>query len=145
MSHARTQIQDAMVIALDAGVTATVQSGRVWTYQQEELPIVGVYANDEEQSVDDGSFDAIGRNLELVCEIVAQAIDGATVNDALNVVATEIETTLGSQRQALGIMDCTPATWTVEVNSEAETVTAKALMGFEVLYRTAIGTPEVIL
>jgi hypothetical protein len=145
MSHARTQIQDAMVAALQLGVTATVQSGRIWTYQQAELPIVGVYTNEEAQEQDDGTFDVIGRTLELVCEAVAQGADGNAVVDSLNDIAVQVETVLGGERQVLGILDCIPAAWTVELSSEAETVTAKGLMGFEVLYRTAIGAPETII
>ena len=144
MAHARQQIQDAMVTALELGVTATVQAGRIWIYQESELPILGVYTNEEADSQDDGSFDAIGRTLELVCEAVAQGVDGNTVNNALNAIAVEVETVLGTQRTVLGILDCVPAAWSVELSSEAETVTGKALMGFEIDYRTAIGAPEVI-
>lgn len=140
--HARIQIENAMVAALQLGVTAMVQAGRIWVYQQDELPIVGVYTNSEADSQDDGTFDAISRELDLVCEVVAQGVDGTTVNQSLNDVAVEIETVLGANRQVLGILDCVPATWTVELNSEAETVTGKAVMEFAVLYRTAIGDPE---
>jgi hypothetical protein len=145
MSHARTQILDAMVAALQLGVTVTVQSGRIWTYQQNELPIVGVYTNEEAQDQDDGTFDAIGRTLELVVEAVAQGVDGNAVVDSLNVIAAEVETILGGERQVLGILDCIPAAWAVELSSEAETVTAKGLIGFEILYRTAIGAPGTII
>jgi hypothetical protein len=145
MSHARTQIKDAMVSALQLGMSVTVQPGRIWTYQESELPIVGVYDGEEAQEQDDGTFDAIGRTLDLSCEIVLQAVDGNTADDALNALAAEIETVLGGERQVLGILDCVPVTWTTEASSEAETVTAKGLIGFEILYRTAIGAPDTII
>ena len=148
MSHARTQIQDAMVSALGLGVSIPVQAGRVYTLQQPELPLVGVCTNEELMSLNDGdgaSFDAIGRELELICEVVAQGADGVTVNDSLNNVAVEIETTMGDERNVLGIIDCVPSAWSVEMSAEGETVTGKAIMGFNVLYRTAIGSPENII
>ena len=146
MSHARTQIQDEMVAALQVDVNlATVQAGRIWVYQPEELPIVGVYTNNESQSLDDGSFDAIGRELELVCECVAQASDGNSVETILNNIAEQIEQSLGDERNVLGILDCVPAEWVVEMSTEGDTVTGKAGLGFSVLYRTAIGSPETII
>ena len=145
MSHARQQILDAAVTVLELGVTATVQSGRVWTLQEGELPIVGVYTNSEELSQDDGTFDAIGRSLELVCEVTAQGVDGATVNSSLNDVAVEIETVLGANRQMLGVLDIVPGAYDVEMSSEAETVTGKGVTTFDVMYRTAIGSPETII
>jgi hypothetical protein len=146
MSHARIQIQDAMVAALVTDVSlATVKAGRVWVYQSGELPVVGVYTNEEAQSLDDGSFDAIGRELELICEVVAQGVDGNTVDIALNAVAVQIEESLGDERHVLGILDCVPAAWSAEFSTEGETVTGKGVMGFSVLYRTAIGSPETII
>jgi thiamine biosynthesis protein ThiC len=145
MSHARQQIQDEAVSLLDVGVTATVQSERVWITQESELPIVGVYTNTEEMSQDDGTFTAIGRTLELVCELVVQGVDGATVNSSLNAIAVEVETVLGANREMLGVLDVVPQAWDVEQNTEGDTVTGKGVMVFEVLYRTAIGAPETII
>jgi thiamine biosynthesis protein ThiC len=145
MSHARIQIQDALVAAMQLGVTATVNPGRIWIYQESELPIVGVYTASEEDSQDDGTFDAIGRTLDLVCEVVAQGVDGNTVNNALNDVAVEVETVLGVNREIVNVLDVMPESWEVDLSSEAETVTGKAVMTFTVLYRTAIGSPETII
>ena len=142
--HARQQIQDAMVTALQFTATVTVQAGRVWIYQPVELPIVGVYTNEEADSQDDGTFDAIGRELALVCEIVAEGTDGNTVDITLNDIASEVETILGAQRQVLGILDCIPTAWAVEMSTESENVKGKAIMEFTVLYRTEIGQPDVI-
>ena len=143
--HARQQIQDAMVTALQFAATVTVQAGRVWIYQPVELPIVGVYTNEEADSLDEGTFDAIGRELALVCELVAEGTDGDTVNSTLNAMASEVETILGTQRQVLGILDCVPGAYAVEMSSESENVKGKAIMEFTVLYRTAIGSPETII
>ena len=145
MSHARTQIEDAMLAALQFPGTMTVQAGRVYIYTPEELPIVGLYANEESDSLDDGSFDAIGRELNLVCEVVVQGTSGKIVNDSLNDIAALIETTLGQQRQALGILDCVPNDWDPVLTTEGETVTGKGVLEFNVLYRTAIGSPETII
>ena len=143
--HARQQIREAMVQALQMDVSlATVNEGRIWAYQQTELPIIGVYTNEEAQSLDEGTFDAIGRELELVCEVVAQGVDGNTVVDTLDAIAVQVEESLGDEREVLGILDCVPAAWSVELSTEGETVTGTALMGFSVLYRTAIGSPETI-
>ena len=146
MSHARTQIQDAMDAALQTDVTlATVTAGRIWVYQQGELPVVGVYTNEEVDSLDEGTFDAIGRELELICEVVAQGVDGNTVDNTLNDIAVQVETALGLEREVLGILDCVPSAWAAELTTEGETVTGKGVMGFNVLYRTAIGSPETII
>jgi len=146
MSHARIEIQDAMVAALQPDVDlATVKAGRVWVYQPGELPVVGVYTNEEAQSLDEGTFDAIGRELELICEVVAQGVDGNTVDIALNAIAAQIETSLGDERHVLGILDCLPAAWSAEMTTEGDTITGKGVMSFSVLYRTAIGSPETII
>ena len=145
MSHARTQIEVEMLTALQFPGTMTVQAGRVYIYTPQELPIVGLYTNEETQSLDDGSFDAIGRELNLVCEIVAQGTSGQAVNDSLNDIASLIETTLGQERQALGILDCVPSAWAAEITTEGETVTGKGVIEFSVLYQTAIGSPDTII
>ena len=134
-----------MLAALQFPGTMTVQAGRVYIYTQLELPLVGLYTNEETDSLDDGSFDAIGRELNLVCEVVVQGTSGKAVNDSLNDIASLIETTLGQERQSLGILDCVPNSWAADMTTEGETVTGKGVLEFSVLYRTAIGSPETII
>lgn len=147
--HARQQIQDAVVAALQLGLTDTVVAGRIWMVQEFELPLVGVYTNSETDTLDDGGTmgdpGAIYRTLELACEIRVQGVDGVTANNALNDIAAEVETVMGTQRQAVGVLDILPVTWEVTMDTGGETVTGTGLMGFEVLYRTAVGLPETII
>ena len=149
MSHARQQIRDQIVSVLNAyPVSATVVPTRAWIVQPTELPMIGVYTSDEESSLDEGaSMDSSGtllRILNVVLDITVQGVDGQTGMIALDNLAEECETALGAARDILGIMDLLPATMETDQATEGETITSKMTLSFICMYRTAVGSPELI-
>lgn len=144
--HARARIRDAIVLELQ-GIAATVQADRIWILQVDELPLVGVYTDSEAQTLDaeGASFDAIDRVLDVSCDVAVVRDDGAASMNALDVLAGQIETALGANRNLLGIMDIVPAEMEVTQSSEGDQIVSRMVLTFAVMYRTAIGAPEVII
>ncbi len=149
MSHARQQIRHQVVSVLNAyPVTATVFPTRAWIIHPTELPMIGVYTSDEESSLDDGaSMDDSGtllRVLNVGLDITVQGDDGEAGMNALDALAVECETALGAARESLGIMDLLPATMEADQATEGETITSRMTLSFICMYRTAVGSPELI-
>ena len=147
MSHARQQIREAVATALttDLAGTATVTEGRTWIQQQPELPHVSVYTVTEESDQDQTSFDALYRELALVCEITVKGVDGNAASDALDVLAESIEQSLGTRRQVIGIQDLYPESWDVTLTSDGDQVNGAASLTYSCQYRTVIGQPDLIV
>jgi hypothetical protein len=148
--HARQQIRDAAVAALNGNITATVVPERIWILQTDELPLVGVYTQSEANSLDEqgaamGQPTTIYRELELTCDIAVTGATGALSASHLDDLAEEIERELGASRKLAGAMDTVPASWEVEQSQESEQIVSRATLVFTVMYRTAIGAADTLI
>jgi len=149
MSHARQQIRDEIVNILTVyPVSATVVPSRIWIVQPAELPMIGVYTNAEEVSLDDGASMGgpgdLARGLTVSFDVVVQTSTGSPGADLLDTLAEEIEEALGTERQLLGVMDLLPASMDIEQTMEGDNITSRMTLNYLCIYRTEVGLPQVI-
>jgi len=101
--HVRKQIRDAVVTLL-TGLTTTgtnVFASRVWPLNENDLPCLLVFATDEqsERRSMGGGYD---RELNLVIQGIVRTAE-ATLDDALDTIALEVETVMNADRKFGGL------------------------------------------
>ncbi len=146
--HARTTIRQAAaaILSADPGITAPVQDNRVWFTANTSLPVIGVYANTEAIDLDESSFNADWRVMELVVQVVVEDADGSGVADAADDLAELIEDALRADRTlGVGCQDVQAPNTDAEDNVTAEKVVRTLSLQFPVMYRTAPGDAGTII
>ena len=148
MAHARTTIRKAAVAILTAevAITAPVLDNRVWYTPNTSLPVLGVYANSESIDLDQSSFDADYRELELTIQIIVEDQDGLSVADAADDLAELVEKTLRADRTlGVNVQDVLAPDTEATDDVTSEKVVRTLELVFPVYYRTAPGNAGLII
>lgn len=145
MVHARKAIRDAAVQLL-AGLATTganVHATRLYPLEPGGLPALCIYTFNEASGFDTLQPRKHLRRLELAVEIVAQVNDG--LDDALDQIALEVETKLGSNFTLNGTAkDCELQSTKIAVHGEGEKQTGSAVLIFGITYRTLATDPSTL-
>jgi hypothetical protein len=146
MSHARTQIRNAIIALLSVlpSTAGRVFASRVYPLEESRLPGLLIYSENETSALVTLSPPMISeRSLTLRIEAVAESVSG--LDDTLDQICLEVETALsGEALEPLArSIALTATTITIEGTSDQPTGTAE--MTFEVIYQTAAGAPDVAL
>jgi hypothetical protein len=144
MAHVRKQIRDR-IATLVTGLTTTgsnVYKMRRYALDQDKLPAVVVYTNDESSALQTmGSV-----NLDRVLSVSVQAFvsgSSTTVFDTLDTIAVEIEEAIAADFTLNGLAKRCHLTGTnVDINPEAEKAIGDITLTYEVVYRTTISDVE---
>jgi hypothetical protein len=133
MSHVRTQIRAAAVLAL--APLGGVHASRLYALQPAELPALLVYTADEEI---EGDFDLQQRALDLVVEIV---VAGPSFDAAIDDQLIGVEKLLTGTLSGLCV-SVVPVSISVSASPEGQTPIGRARVVFRALYRTSYTDPE---
>ena len=136
MSHVRTQIRAALVAALSP--IATTHATRVHKLEQDTLPVLLVYTNNEE-TVEGGPMNAVQRLLEV--EVVAVA-DGEAVDDQLDTLIAAVEAVLNASTLGGLVIHALPRSLQMSISTEGSQPIGRATLKYEVLYMTSMNDPE---
>lgn len=143
MSHVRTQIRDAIKTRL-TGLTTTadrVFKSRKYPLNNAELPGLCIYAEEEENETDTNEIGTQFRELLVVIEGVDK--DKTDIDDALDVIAAEVETAMFSDPFFNNLVQgCQLESTVIETNDDTEQPTGSIAMSFRVNYYTREGAPE---
>ena len=146
--HARTTIRKAAaaILAAEPSITAPVQDNRIWFTANESLPLIGVYANSESIDLDESSFIADFRQLDLVIQIKVEDSNGVTIADTADSLAELVEDTLRADRSlGVNVQDILAPDTEATDNVSAERAIRTLELTFPVYYRTAPGIAGVII
>jgi uncharacterized protein YkuJ len=144
MAHVRKQIRDR-IATLVTGLATTgsnVYKMRRYALDQDKLPAVVVYTNDETSNLQ-----VMGTiNLDRVLSVSVQAfVSGASTSvfDTLDTIAVEIEEAIAADFTLNGLAKRCHLTGTsVDINPEAEKAIGEVTLTYEVQYRTTISDVE---
>jgi hypothetical protein len=146
MSHVRQQIREAAA-ALVTGLATTstrVFQSRIYPLRDADLPCLLVMTDDEDINSDGISSPALqDRTLRLVIKVVAKA--NANLDDALDSIAAEVETAIGSTTFSGKAKSCLLESINVDMSDELEKPSGTAALNFRVNYFTATGAPGTAL
>ena len=143
MAHKRTSIRNNVTTTL-TGLTTTgsnVFESRIYPNELAKLPLLNVYSNTETSEL--SSIGKIERNLEIMVEGFAKAT--ANIDEALDVIAKEVEVALGTDLTRGGHAK---ETYLTNTEYELENIGNQQLgvikMTFNVQYITTKINPEVL-
>jgi hypothetical protein len=143
MTHARTQIRNAVITAVTGLATtgSRVFEGRIYPLATDELPALCVYTLNE--SSERISTTSLQRDLELVVE--AYVHTSVRYDELLDSIATEVETAIAANAalQAL-VKDITPVQFQKDLMKEGDKTIAVAILTFRCIYITHPSNPETI-
>jgi hypothetical protein len=136
MSHVRTQIRAAIVATLSP--IATTHASRVHRLEQDALPVLLVYTNNEEV-VEGGPMSAVQRQLEVEVSAVAT---GDAVDDQLDALIAAVEAALNASTLGGLVVHLLPRSLQMSISTEGSQPIGRATLTFEALYRTSMTDPE---
>jgi len=145
MSHARTQVRDAVAAALTGLITtgANVYVNRAHLLESAKLPCLSIHVrNDATRRISETPIEQ-ERTVELVVEAHA---NGGSVDDTLDTICAEVETAIGSDVTVGGkLIDCVLDSTSIAVTGEGSKLSGQAEMQFNATYAVREGAPEVLL
>lgn len=145
-AHIRKQIRDAAAAALGSATTggANTFESRTHELQDANLPARRVYTNDEDARISSlGTGRLIERALELVVECCSKKASG--LDDELDLMIQETEVIIAANQSIGGAKYVQLARIDIDMEGEAEKEVGVARMTFNVLYITALATPDTAL
>lgn len=148
MAHVRQQIIDNLATTL-TGLTTTgtrVYPSRVDPLGSNEVPGLLIYDTDETIDEEQSTLHAQFRNPIMVVEGYAEAENGQTISDTLNLIASEVETAIFTDITRNGNALATFYSLTSKTyDSSADKVVGVIRMEFITSYMTETGVPDVPL
>ena len=147
MSHARTQIRNAVTVLLKAytSVGSNVYESRVYPLNNPKLPAILVYTKEEtllEQSISKPR--TMQRQVQLVLEIYAKA--SSNVDETIDNLAAEIEQLLGGDPTIGGkAKDSMLVTTEIQFSDEGEKPIAIGILNYAVHYAVKENTPQTLV
>lgn len=146
MSHVRTQLRNATIAALKAGVPAfgsRVEKVRGYRRTAGMLPSAEV-STPAEEVVGDSMDGLLMREVELMIAIRVTGSD--EVEDACDALAAAVETALFDDTDVMAlVVDLTPASMDFEMEGDAETRVARMDLRWAAVVRTMQDDPETAL
>jgi hypothetical protein len=142
----RKQIRDAVAAALDGLPTTgmNVFENRLHELQDDELPALRIYTNDESISIASlGQFRRRQHSLDVVVECCSKKSDG--MDDELDAMVREVIERLDANQGAGGAKMIEPRRIETDMEAEAERDVGVARITFEAPYYTAMATLDVAL
>lgn len=142
-NHVRRQIREAVVTLL-TGLTSTasrVYDSRV--YEIKTLPALVVYATEESSERSDlsGKMD---RTVMVRVECYAKVKSSGSVEDVIDTIAKEVEIAMDADQTFGGLALASMLENTnIELTGDGEKPVAVMTLEYQVLYRTAKGSPDV--
>lgn len=145
--HVRRQIRDAVFALLDgesAPPWTTLQSSRRWQWQQEELPGVAIYTDDE--AIETVTKDRLQeRSVGLVIECAA-AGEQEGLDDTLDAMQQAVEEAFGLDPTLAGLSEDIELTRaTTSTSTEGEKPIGRRLLLYTVITNTREGAPSASL
>jgi len=148
MAHVRQQIIDNLATTL-TGLTTTagrVYPSRVDPLGSSEVPGLLIYDTDESVDEDQSTLQAQYRSPLFVVEGFVEGAGGDPVSDALNLIASEVETAIFTDVTRGGIALGTFYSSTLKTyDSTGDKVVGIIRLEFIINYMTAVGAPDVAL
>lgn len=151
MSHARQQIRAAAAVELTGLPTtgANVFPGRVRPLGKDAAASLFVYSLEEESSVSAmssmGKAPRLDRPLTLVVEGRVSQGGADDPEDALDQIASEVETRLGPSTLGGRLLELTLTHTELQIVAQGEAIIGAIILKYRALYRTAEGAPETLL
>lgn len=153
--HLRRRIRDEIAAVLDGLATTgtNVFPSRRYPFQAEDLPGIAIYTAEEASGLETmGTPAHLVRDLDLIVEAVTQVEDATALDDTLDLMATEIETAIGTavkDRTSVlrGLIRSAVLTRTqiaLQPAKEAELRTGSIVLTYRVTYRTRSDDPTTI-
>lgn len=146
MTHARTQIRQAVVTLLDGQTLAGshVYGSRVHPLDEAKLPALLVYAREEEIQQATISYPRqLQRELLLVVEAYAQAKAG--LEDALDTLARDIEQIMAADPSLGGLVkDSLLSSTAMQLSGDGDKPVGVATLNYRVAYVTSETEPEIL-
>ncbi len=147
MSHARTQIRNAVTALLTGNTSAgnTVYESRIYPLNSPKLPALLVYTKEEtllEQSMSKPR--TMQRQIQLVIEIYAKG--SSNVDETIDGLAAEIEQLLGGDPTIGGkAKDSMLVTTEIQFSDEGEKPLAIGILNYAVHYAVKENTPQTLV
>lgn len=142
--HIRKQVRDAAVTAL-TGLTTTatrVFRSRTHELQDANLPGLRIYTNEESVAMASlGPTRSLERTLRLVVECCSKKT--SAMDDELDAMVKEVEVAIAANQSLGGAKYVQLTGIEIDMEGEAEKEVGVARMSFEVLYHTALATPDI--
>ena len=145
MSHARTQIRDAVVTALTSLTTTAgrVYPSRVYALADNELPGLCVYTIDEDSAIGAGSRPrTMHRNMHLGVDAYVKGT--GSVDDSIDQICSEVEAALGNTKP-VGVKDLFLASTRIRQDGQGSKPAMIAVMTFEISFQTKENAPNSIV
>jgi hypothetical protein len=144
MSHARTQVRDAVAAAVTGLATtgANVHVDRAFNLQKADLPALRVYVTGEIQSTS-AMRQSFGPALRRECTVVVQIyVKGADPSDQIDQILSEVETALAADATIRTLIEFLPAEFQASPPTATDVPLAEAFQSFRAVYRTGWGAPD---
>lgn len=147
MSHARTQIRNAVRVLLQAytSVGSNVYESRIYPLNDPKLPAILIYTKEEtllDQSMSKPR--TMQRQVQLVIEIYAKASNN--VDETIDNLAAEIEQLLGGDPTIGGkAKDSMLVTTEIQFSDEGEKPIAIGILSYAVHYAVKENTPQTLV
>ena len=143
MSHARTQIRNAIFNILDTAINdATIIQSRIYPIGEGKLPAILIYTRQE--NLQDSSLSKPRtqfRNLSLVIEVIAKANND--LDQALDDLAVQIEEALSADTSLGGLVkDTTLQTTDIQYLDEGDKPHGVMVMTYGVTYAVHETAPQ---
>lgn len=146
-THVRTQIRDAVVMALTGLATtgSRVYAGRARPVAADSDPYLLIYATEERSEVEAmGADPVILRELTLAVEGRALASEAAALEETLDRIALEVEPAVVRDSSLGGrTREVTLTATRVAVQAPGEAHAGEVRMEFRVAYRTRESAPHI--
>ena len=146
MSHARTQIRDAIFGILDIAISnVTIQKSRIYPIGEGKLPAILIYARQENlQEVTISKPRTHFRSLSLVIEVIAKA--NSNLDQTLDDIAVQIEEALSADTTLGGLVKNTILQTTdIQYLDEGDKPHGVMLMTYSVTYAVKETAPQTLI
>lgn len=145
MSHVRQQIREAAATVLTGLATtgSNVFKSRVRVLSDDDLPALIITTNSE--TIDDSSVDGSLLYRTLTVSVRGVAKVTAAIDDTLDTIAAEVETTLTAESLGGLVKSITLESIEIEIDDTLDRPAGSIVINFQAIYLTAPGTPGVAL